>query len=576
MAKKVAKNKSAAPKTAIIAAPAKPPPPDHLTMGLFAPGMTALHRAGLGGLACTLSAMERQFNNGLLAKAKLPAPFADGKPPWEIDEDSITLHFGKPENAGEYLRKLFEFGFQTRKDGLIFLPGQYESEPASSVLADLQAGLTLTFLQHGKVRLLAKEPTQVNYDPEGEGVPGVIVQYRKCEKFKHQEGWQEFLDKNGAISPGNLKVDGPISPGSVVRHVAFTGDTAADDPPERMLPLYFALVGCLALPVNRGVAALIVPIVDNLLDFIGDRPWMTPGTASTCQIANAADAALQAQVRLRHNPRRNAAVASRSNQATAGLSIPGCYSMTFTPTPWASQQKSRVATLQVSATDEKTLNRFDRALALLPPRIVTRTVKETTGRGKSKQVIEHKEAFRADSVIRPLIAENLACGKPWYAGFIKLITKINPATDKPYRNQLPFERKGLHAMISDPVMWDREGEALVVKAVHEAIRQSLGRIREETDGKIAKKLSQATKNRWERFREKLRLDLAGSKTAAQLRFALTDLFSRGGSNSVLREAWEKVLPVMRSDWQLARDLGLLALASYAGKEREEENTESAT
>ena len=38
---------------------AKPAAPDQLTMTLFAPGMTALHRAGLGGLACTLKAMEQ-------------------------------------------------------------------------------------------------------------------------------------------------------------------------------------------------------------------------------------------------------------------------------------------------------------------------------------------------------------------------------------------------------------------------------------------------------------------------------------------------------------------------------------
>jgi CRISPR-associated protein Cas8a1/Csx13 len=120
-------------------------------------------------------------------------------------------------------------------------------------------------------------------------------------------------------------------------------------------------------------------------------------------------------------------------------------------------------------------------------------------------------------------------------------------------------------MITEQAMWDHEGEKLIVNAVHEAIRQTLGRIREETDGKAAKSLSQATKNRWSRFREKLRLDLAGAKTPAHIRFALTDLFSRGGSNSVLRDGWTKVLPVIRSDWQLARDLGLLALASYAGK-----------
>lgn len=541
--------------------PVKPTAPDHLTMQLFAPGMSALHRAGLGGLACTLKAMERQYGEGRLAKSKLPALFVDGAPPWDIDEQSITLRFGKPEKAGVYLQRLFEFAFAIRKDGLIELPGQHSSEPMTPLLADIQSGLTLTFLQHGKVRTLAKEPIAVGYNPESDGIPGVIVEYRKCSYFKHQEGWREFLDNKGQFEAGTIKVDGPISPGSVVRHVAFTGPTAAADPPERMLPLYFALVGCVALPVNRGVAVLLVPEVESLLDFLFDRPWMTPSSARQAQVPNAADAALQSQVRI------------RAKNTMRGTAIPGCYAMTFTPTPWASQQKSRVATIHIPGGDEKTLNRFERAFAIMQPRIVARVVKETTGRGKQKTVVEHNESFRADSIVRPVIADNLASGRKWYAGFTQLMTRTNPATNKPYRNQLSFERKGLYKMISDSTMWDQEGEALVVQAVHEAIRQSLGRIRQDTDGQGAKHLSQATKNRWERFRERLRLDLAGAKTQAQVRFVLSDLFSRGGSNSVLRKSWEKVLPVIRSDWQLARDLGLLALASYAGRGETDSDSE---
>ncbi len=437
-----------------------PTAPDHLTMRLFAPGMSALHRAGLGGLACTLKAMERQYENGLLAKSRLPAPFVDGVPPWEIREQSVTLRFGKPERCGTYLQRLFDFALAIRKDGLIELPGQHHTEAITPVLADLQSGLTLTFLQHGKVRKLAKEPTTVSYDSEGEGIPGVVVEYRRCTFFKHQEGWRELVDKEGQLDNGVMRVDGPISPGTVVRHVAFTGDTVAADPPERMLPLYFAAVGCLALPVNRGVAVLLVPDVDNLLHFVLDRPLMTPTTARDAQVANAADAALQAQVRL------------RAKETMRGSTIPGCYAMTFTPTPWAKQQKSRVATIQIPAGDERQLDRFARALALLPPRIVTRVIKEATGRGKQKIVAERLESFRADSIVRPLIAENLALGRKWFAGFTRLMTKTNPATDKPYRHQLPFEREGLHDMISDPAMWDKEGEALVVQAVHKAAARS--------------------------------------------------------------------------------------------------------
>jgi CRISPR-associated protein Cas8a1/Csx13 len=395
-------------------------------------------------------------------------------------------------------------------------------------------------------------------------VPGVVVQYKACTYFKHQNGWEEFLDKNGCLVTRTIKVDGPLSPGTVVRHVAFTGDTGAEDPPERMLPLYFALVGCLSLPVNRGVAALLVPDVTDLNEFIYDRPAMTPTTATECQIANAADAAFRAQVRVRRSPRRSAEVQSRARKAIVGSAFPGCYAMTFTPTPWASQQKSRVATIHVEPADDQTLDRYERAATNLPARIVVRTIKESTGKGKQKVTTERNESFRADSIVRPLIAENLALGKKWYAGFIRLMTKINPATDKPYRDQLQFERKGLHDMIADNKMWDEAGERFVVQAVHEALRGRYAQIADEN-----KTNPVAMRNRFSGEYDRWRLAFAGSKTPDQFRKALCDLFSRAGRNSVLQKQWQEVLPMLRvNNWQHARDLALLALCSYQGRKEE--------
>jgi len=564
--------KTTRPSDEAAATPPKAPAPDHLKMELFAPGMSALHRAGLGGLACTLKAMERQFANGQLAKSKLPAPFIEGRPPWEIDEHSVTLKFGKPEQAGEYLEKLFEFAFAVRTDGLIQLPGQFgDTDPSPAVLADLQAGLVLTFLQHGQVRKLAKEATTVSFDPEGEGVPGVVVEYKKCSEFKHQGGWQRFVDSRGRLTNGTVQVDGPISPGSVVRHVAFTSSTAVQEPADRMLPLYFALIGCLSLPVNRGVAALLVPEVETLQDFIYDRPAMTPSTAKDCQIASAADAGFRAQIRARDNPVRRDAIRAKARQTLRGSPIPGCYVMTFTPTPWASQQKSRVATIRVPAADDKLLDRFERALSHLAPRIVTRTIPESTGRGKTKIKSDRTESFRADSIVRPLIAANLATGQPWYAGFVGLLTKKNPATDKPFRDQLSFERKGLHDMIADDKMWDSEGEKTIVRAVHEALRSRYGQIADEN-----KTNTVAMKNRFQGEYDRWRLAFAGAKTADQFRNALCDLFSRAGRNAVLQKSWQDILPLLRGKtWQHARDLALLALCSYEGKGMPAPNTDLA-
>ena len=116
-------------------------------------------------------------------------------------------------------------------------------------------------------------------------------------------------------------------------------------------------------------------------------------------------------------------------------------------------------------------------------------------------------------------------------------------------------------MIADKDMWDEAGERLLVQAVHEAMRWRRAQIRKETDGPKAP-LSKATTNRWERFAERLRLALAGAKREADVRFALTDLFSRAGKVKTLQLGWQHVHAVFRKDWQLARDLGLLALASY--------------
>jgi CRISPR-associated protein Cas8a1/Csx13 len=517
-------------------------------MHLFAPGMTLLHRAGLGGLACTLRYIEQAQRKRQLSEARVPgAPWQGGQAPWEISEQEVTLRFGAPEKAGEFLERLFRLAFQT-VDGLIYLPGQYSTEPNQAVRADLQAGLTLTFLQHGKVRKLSKEPTTASHDPEGEGVPGVVVQFRACESFKHQNGWENLVDNKGCLVAAPQRIDGPICPGAVVRHVAFTAGTAAEDPPERLLPLLFAIVGCLALPVNRGVAALIVPEVESLTAFTALRPLMTPTSAKECQITSAADGALQAQVRL------------RGKQAVRDYGLPGCYSMTFMPTAWASQQKSRVSTIHIPPGEEKRLDRFEEALAELPPKIVKRVIVESTSRGRKKVTTERTEAFRVDSIVRPLVAENLALGRPWYAGFVRLMTGLDPGGN-PLRNKLPFERRGLNAMTSSDVFWDHAGEAAVVRAVHEALRNRYGKIADENKGKPG-----TMKNRFASEYDRWRLAFAGAKTSDQFRKALCDLFSRAGNNSVLRGAWTDVLPFLAPGrWQLTRDLALLALASYVGK-----------
>ena len=116
-------------------------------------------------------------------------------------------------------------------------------------------------------------------------------------------------------------------------------------------------------------------------------------------------------------------------------------------------------------------------------------------------------------------------------------------------------------------MWDEEGEALVVQAVHEAI--PAGRICSETDGERhknpvtshAEPLGASTRNAFD-------LPLRGRRRRIKSGTHLRPV-QPGGSNSVLQKGWQEVLPMLADhNWQLARDLALLALASYAGKGRD--------
>lgn len=554
-----------------------PEAPDHLTMKLFAPGMSLLHRAGLGGLACTLKAMEDLYRDGRLQKADLPAPFNGDAPPWEIEPQSVTLLFGKPEKAGEYLKKLFAFAFQIQ-DGLIFLPGQYgDSPPSKLVLSAIQDGIQNTFLQHG--------PTCGSRDGERTVVVDIndtpmSVTHDVFTSYKHQ-GWfwlnrdekskekdpqtgkkiktglrvknhQAFsvVGEDGTLSGELHEIDNKVSPGGMVRHRF--AQSAIRETDGGLICLHFSLIGCLTLSINRVTAVLIVPEVRDLLEFAFSRQFLTPNTAQECRIAGAADAALQVQVRIR--ARREASHAE----------TPSCYTMTCRPTQWNQKQKPRIATLSVPSGSDRLLDKFERAMLHLPPRlVVAKPPDQKTKRGAN---VKPKEPFWSDSVVRPLIAENLALDRPWFFGFTTLMSKTNPATGKPYRDNLTYERKGLHAMIADKKMWDDDGEALIVKAVHEAMLHARGKIRRDTDGPGTKPLSQATLNRWEKFEERLRIALAGAKTANDARNVLCNLFSRAGRVPTLIDGWRAILPKLAySRWQLTRDLALLALASYGGK-----------
>ncbi len=528
--------------------------------------MTLLHRAGLGGLAATLRAMERRHKLGRLSKDQLPGgPDLGNGYPWRIEPTSITLDWGEPTAARDYLQRLFAFAFGI-KDKLIDLPGTYRDELSRAVRAELQLGLTLTFLQHGNTRTLS-DPSLRFFDPTGAGLAQVAVEWRPCDSYKHQKEAEDLTTKKGTLKETAMKIEGPLYPGAAVRHDRFPTRTKMEDLPDHAVALYFAPVGCLSLPVNRSVGVLLVPEVTDLAEFARVRPRMTPTTARDCRVGGPGDAALQAMVRLR---------GKRLMRRHLGGGIRRVFATRLAPQAWDKKQKYRDAALYVlplgtDLAEEKRLRQFELALSYLPRRVSTYELDREHGigrgkdaKGKQKTVkVKTKEQTWYQSLVRPVVADNLASGRRWYDGFARLL-----ADRKTRRTVTTNERKGLQAMGDEKELLD-EGETKFIYALHRAIYMARGKIFADTMGKDAARrkarANQATRNRWDRLMERLRLDLVGAKTQSQTQAAISETLARTGTVKELRddEALREVKRMVFSkDWQRARNLALFAVASY--------------
>ncbi|WP_166822005.1 type I-MYXAN CRISPR-associated Cas8a1/Cmx1 [Thalassoroseus pseudoceratinae] len=548
----------------------KPKPSPDLTFDLFAPGMTPLHRAGLGGLAATLVAMERRNKLGLISAEARPGDWSDHKPPWTLESDRLTLHFGEPQQAGDYLRKLFTFAFAI-KDKLIDLPGTYRDESNRAVRAELQHGLTLTFLQFGPHRKL-DTATMQSFDVDGDGSAAVVVGLRACQSYLHQDAIKrlKLLDKRERIVWKATETPSAFNPGAVVRHNAYGSDTRIEELPPAGIAACFALVGCLSLAVNRGLGVLLIPNVDDLEKFAKARPRMTPTTLRECRVAGTSDAALQAQTRLR----------ARGVMQRHGLS--GFDVMRLRPTQWNEKQKTRVATVNVPNGNDLVLSRFDLVLRHLPPRTYAYAESVVRSRGRSKRTQGTVYVWRwTDSIVRPLVADNLASGRRWYTGFTRLMTERD-SSHHPNHERVSYEAEGLYAMINeDQHQMTEENERVFIAAIHQAISNQLGKIKSETLGRGANAnapLSQAVKNRWNNFMNRLRLSLINAKTEIQVRGAINLLLIRGGWIEGIKneEGLNHVHHlIFHDDWQRLRDLTMLAVASHTSRVEKDSSENSA-
>ena len=538
----------------MIAKAAKP----KIELSLSDPGMTRLYCAGVAGLYITLKALAKRYPT---LKSR------QGNFKWILTNSNINLDWKGNDYAA--LDWLFQESFQISSDGLISLTG-LQSSSWETQLA-IHIGLQNTFLQHNQFFKSAGYASESITIDELE----VLVEYKKAKSYAHQDFAEKlchieklnfkrifiklrvFILNNYTLigilfllnyqGGTNLKqepigITGWLYPGAVVKHYAFKVQTQFTETIVRALALLYAPVACLYfvapksyLHATKAQYCLVIPEITDLKLYSQQRQKLNNWDYQQFYASGYSDAGLR----------------FLANQKTINLAkennIKRCQIITFGRTKWSNVQKVRKQVEMVSITD-KIIKNYHLCANYF-----------------NNRVVEWEDSnFIASSIVRELITENLAKGFPWWHNFALAV-----------RNQelfrlVSYERKGLQKMVKN-ADWDEEAQKLFVKACHEALLKIYG--------KLYGRSKEGEYTQIERENERIRCGLIRCQNSEDFRhFMIANFWSKGGNISILADYWEELMPLTTkpNNWKLARDLALLALASYKPKKRQQRENLAST
>jgi CRISPR-associated protein Cas8a1/Csx13 len=496
-----------------------------IELNLSDSAMTMLHRAGVAGLYLTLKALAKRYPT---------LNSRQGNFKWVLTNDSISLYWQGSDD--EALDWLFSKSFQISDLGLISLLGLDSQTRETQLITHI--GMSNTFLQHNSVLKFDGAASQSLIIDGLE----IDVSYKKAKYYIHQDYAKKLCDPKGQLLTKHIGIKGWLYPGATVKHQAFTADTQFKETVERVIALLFAPVACLyfILPKShlhhtKTQYCLVVPEITNLKLYAQQRQKLNCLNHQQFYASGCSDAGLR--------------FLANMIPLTGKNNLKRCQVITFGQTQWSNTQKIRTNVELIE------INELIIHIYRLCDRYFNNRVVEWENR-----------KFIATSIIRELITENLARGFPWWYGF------SNVVENKDLSKLVSYERKGLQAMV-EHADWDLEAHELFIKACHEA----LSRI-------YAKLYSQAGEEDFvqiEKENERIRISLIRCQSYKAFRHFMASFLTKAGSNSVYVNHEQKLTPLMThpKNWELSRDLALLALVSYKTKkqkEREKQSTSALT
>ena len=485
------------------------------------PSMTFLHRAGVAGLFIQLKYLQ-QLN--------LQPPHGLN---WSLTAQTIELGWtGKDLDA---LQWLFSQSFQIDSDGLIYFPAIEHSLNFKQRLA-IHWNLQKSFLQHNQFFKSAGKVVREEGDRQ--------IKYKACASYVHQRATNFLCDKQGNLLSQPIKITSWVYPGTTVQHELVKAATQFTESPPHFLALLFTPLACAHVSISSSSQqpkiqnGIIVPEVIDLKKY---------SLQSSHYWANGwADAALKFLTQ---------ATAIRQPKT---LRVYRCLVIPFGQVQWSEQQHTRLAaeTIEIDTHNLTQYNYFSKLLANNTALKFSLLLLEydcfVGTRFLNRFLKTHNRGFNP---LLEFIAKNLIRGKPWWWDFADVFAQ------EPANRTIKLRRERLNHMVAK-TKWDTETQELFIRACHQALSITFGKISENT--------KEGNRPRFDRKVIQLRSDLARCQNAAAFRDFMSSFLGNAGKIQALQDSLQELLPLTtgQGDWKMAKSLFYIAMASYKGKEME--------
>jgi len=556
------------------------------------PELGVLERVGLVGIAMSLEAAE-EFG------ADLPAF------DYTVSQRSVRIEWPEHVGAADFVVPFYEWAFRPAAEigeyGVTYIPaihGAKKHEPQKRL--DEHQGLANTFLQHpltqpqsevvrGELHIEG-ESVGISYKPFADkfayhknfrdlfyldlaDFPGIGAS--TAEKIRERVGddaaildasLNELQEVRGIsqskaemisegyrdLRDGTAEFSSFFFPGATSR---YGGEPSWSGSPTAAIPLFFAPAACYYLRLDFGEWVVVAPEVRNIRAHATLRRADVLGNIDA-HARSPADAGLRVTV------------ASQTKAASIQLE-----DLTGKP--------MRCEVFKLGDIDwrrQTVRSRFER---IEPTQVALEGYKQIEQHLDNRVQIqedEEKDNFVTVPDPRGPIADNLAAGRPWYTRLFLVPEYLRDSVDRQSRDEESTQRcwfRLLDHYHSDSLreimnaMNDidpQKPDEIFVEAFHQTMRN---RFRQEAEQ--AERGSRSAGERMKDFIQDTRRDIMRANTRNLLRKTLSEFFSKGDYNPVLREHKSEVWNFIDSEneWRRARDLALLSLVTYQGKGEEE-------